>query len=105
MKTTGGFLARRLDPTKRYGLRVTLFAVAVILVLGPFGILVREVTGGGSLTELDLSAAEGLHDEVVESEELVIVLEGISFIGSPLWFYVLLGGVIIYLWIKRRRRL
>jgi membrane-associated phospholipid phosphatase len=105
MKQTGEFLARRLDPTKRYGLRVTLFAVAVILVLGPFGILVREVTRGGPLTEWDLSAAEGLHDEVVESEELVIVLEGISFIGSPLWFYLLLGGVIIYLWLKRRRRL
>jgi membrane-associated phospholipid phosphatase len=105
MKPATAFLARRLDPTKRYGLRVTLFAIAVILVLGPFGILVREVTSGGPLTELDLSAAEGLHDEVVESEELVIVLEGISFIGSPLWFYFLLGGVIIYLWLKRRRRL
>jgi membrane-associated phospholipid phosphatase len=104
MTPTGAFLARRLDPTKRYGLRVTLFAIAVILVLGPFGILVREVTRSGPLTELDLSAAEELHDEVVDSETLVTVLEGISFIGSPPWFYFLLGGATIYLWLKRRRR-
>jgi membrane-associated phospholipid phosphatase len=105
MTPLNAFLARRLDPTKRYGLRVTLFAIAVILVLGPFGILVREVTRDGSLTELDLSAAKGLHEVVLESEELVIVLEGISFIGSPPWFYLLLGGAIIYFWLKRRRRL
>jgi membrane-associated phospholipid phosphatase len=105
MKATTGFLTRRLDPAKRYGLRVTLFAIAVILVLGPFGILVREVTRDGSLTELDLSAAKGLHEVVLESEELVIVLEGISFVGSPLWFYFVLGGLAAYLWLKRRRRL
>jgi membrane-associated phospholipid phosphatase len=105
MRWMPAFAKRRLDPTKRYGLRVTLFAIAVILVLGPFGILVREVTRRGPLTDLDLSAAEGLHEVVLESRELVIVLEVISFIGSPPWFYVLLGAAIIYLWRKGRRRL
>jgi membrane-associated phospholipid phosphatase len=105
MRWMPGFAKRRLDPTKRYGLRVTLFAIAVILVLGPFGILVREVTRSGPLTDLDLSAAEGLHEVVLESRELVIVLEVISFIGSPPWFYLLLGAAIVYLWLKGRRRL
>ena len=99
------FVARRLDPARRYGLRATLFAIAVILVLGPFGILTREVTNDGSLTDLDLSAAEGLHDVVVESPELVVALEIVSFFGSPPWFYLLLGGSAVYLWFKKRRRL
>jgi membrane-associated phospholipid phosphatase len=104
MKRTKEFLGRRLDPTKRYGLRVTLFAIAVILVLGPFGILATEVTQHGSLTRVDLSAARSLHEFVVDSRSLVIVLEVISFFGSPPWFYVLLSAIAIYLWIKRRRR-
>jgi membrane-associated phospholipid phosphatase len=105
MKPIKAFLGRRLDPTKRYGLRVTLFAIAVILVLGPFGLLVREVTRHGELTKLDLSAAKGLHEFVVDSRGLVVVMEAISFIGSPPWFYVLLGGATIFFWLKRRRRL
>jgi membrane-associated phospholipid phosphatase len=105
MKPIKEFVGRRLDPAKRYGLRVTLFAIAVILVLGPFGILVREVTRDGDVTRLDLSAARGLHEIVVNSRGVVVVMEAISFIGSPPWFYVLLGLATVFFWLKRRRRL
>jgi membrane-associated phospholipid phosphatase len=104
MTTIRSFLGRRLHPTQRYGLRVTLFAIAVVLTLGPFGLLVREVTNEGSLTDMDLSAAEGLHPLVVDSPGLVRLFEVISFIGSPPWFYLVLGGSAIFLWLKRRRR-
>jgi undecaprenyl-diphosphatase len=99
------FVARRLDPAQRYGLRTTLFAIAVVLVLGPFGILTREVTNDGSLTEVDLSAAKSLHEYVVDSPGLVVGMEIVSFVGSPPWFYLLLGGASVYLWFKKRRRL
>jgi membrane-associated phospholipid phosphatase len=100
-----GLVKRRLDPAQRYGLRLTLFAMAVVLLIGPFAFLVREVTTHGDLTGLDLSAARGLHGLVLSSRALVIVLEAISFVGSPVWFYFLLGGAAIYLWFKKRRRL
>jgi undecaprenyl-diphosphatase len=100
-----GFVARRLDPAQRYGLRATLFAIAVVLVLGPFGILTREVTNDGDLTQVDLSAAKSLHEYVVESPGLVDAMEIVSFVGSPPWFYLVLGGSSVYLWFKRRRRL
>jgi membrane-associated phospholipid phosphatase len=99
------WVRRRLDPAQRYGLRVTLFAIAVILVLGPFGILVREVVAEGGLTRVDLAAARNLHKISVESPLLVAVMEVVSFVGSPLWFYIVLGAMVLWLWIKHRRRL
>jgi membrane-associated phospholipid phosphatase len=105
-KRIAASLGRRLDPPRRYGARVVLFALAVVLLLGPFGLLVTELTTTDPhLNDLDLSAAEEFHPVVADSPGLVIVLEVISFIGSPPWFYLLLGGSAVYLWIKKRRRL
>ncbi len=94
----------RLDPTYRYGLRVTLFALALILIVGPFGLLLRDVTQQGALTEVDTAAANTLHEEVRESPMLVTVLKVVTFLGSPAWFYVLLGGFVIYLALHGRSR-
>ena len=58
------FVARRLDPDARYGLRVTLFAVAFLLVAIPFGWLLNQVETDGSLVDLDTSGAASLHDWV-----------------------------------------
>jgi membrane-associated phospholipid phosphatase len=96
----------QLDAPKRYGARVVLFALAVVLLLGPFGLLVTELTTTDPrLNDLDASAAAEFHPVVADSPGLVFALEVISFIGSPPWFYLLLGGSAIYLWIKKRRRL
>ena len=95
-----------MSPPVRYGVRVFLFALAVVVLLGPLGLLVTELTTTNpELNELDLSAAEEFHPVVVDSPGLVLALEVISFIGSPPWFYLLLGGSAIYFWIKKRRRL
>lgn len=98
-------LQARLDPTYRYGLRTTLFAAALILVVGPFGILLREVTQRGRLTEIDTSAANSLHEAVRESPVLVAFLKAVTFLGSPAWFYVMLGVVVLFLLKKGNRRL
>jgi undecaprenyl-diphosphatase len=96
----------RLDPPKRYGARVLIYALAVVLLFGPLGLLATELTTTvRDLNDLDLGAAEEFHPLVASSPGLVLALEVISFIGSPPWFYLLLGGSAIYLWIKNRRRL
>lgn len=99
------YLRARLDPSYRYGLRVTLLALALILVVGPFGVLLREVTQQGALTEVDAAAATTLHEAVRRNAALVAVLKVITFLGSPVWFYLVLGGAALYLWLARKKRL
>lgn len=98
-------LRKRLDPTQRYGLRLTLFALAILLVAVPFGFLLREVTTEGPLTELDTAAANELHEEVRDSPGLVDALQAVSFLGSPLWFYVVIPAAAFYLWRQGHARL
>ena len=48
-------LERRLDPEGRYGLRLTLFAVAFLLVAIPFGLLLEQVKRSGTLVRISIS--------------------------------------------------
>ncbi|CAN5840623.1 hypothetical protein BH23ACT12_BH23ACT12_09210 [soil metagenome] len=99
------FIRRRLDPAARYGLRLTLLLIAVSLVAVPFAYLVIEVTSDDDVVEFDKALAENLIELRLETPELTPVLNVISALGSPVWFWVLVGGVSIYLWIHHRRRL
>ncbi|HVF52753.1 MAG TPA: phosphatase PAP2 family protein [Actinomycetota bacterium] len=96
---------QRLTLTQRYELRELLFAAAVALVAIPFGLLLVQVTSSGFLTRIDASAAEYLHEWVRDSPATVTGLEVISFLGKPIWFYLVLGPAVIYLWVKGRKRL
>lgn len=98
-------MKRRLDPDHRYGLRLTLFVLAVLIVAIPFGLLLREVTQQGPLTRLDTSAARGLHSAVRDSPALVDALQVVSFLGSPVWFYAVIGAAAIYMWRQGHPRL
>jgi undecaprenyl-diphosphatase len=89
------YIKARFDPDARFGLRLTLFAVALLLVAVPFGVLLREVTQSGPLTRIDTSAANGLHGYVRGSDLTVTILQVISFFGSPIWFYALIGPLAI----------
>lgn len=99
------FARRRLDPAQRYGLRLTLFALAIILVFVPFGFLLEQVVDEGRLTLYDRALVEELHDVVRDHPWTVTPLEIVSFLGKPIWFYILVGGVCVYLWTRRRVRL
>ena len=98
-------LRRRLDPDGRYGLRVTLFAVAFLLVAIPFGLLLDQVQRSGSLIRLDTSAARHLHDWVRQSDDLVRNLKILTFFGSPLWFYVIVTPAVFWVWRRGHTRL
>lgn len=93
---------RRLDPAERYGLRATLFALALVLVAVPFGLLLHQVVSNGPLIELDTAAARGLHREIADRPVAVAVLKVVSFLGSPPWFYLTVGLAAAY-WAVRRR--
>lgn len=98
-------LLRRLDPEDRYGLRLTLLAVALVLVAVPFGILLDQVVRNGPLVRVDTAAANELHGWVRGSAGAVRVLQAISFMGSPPWLAVIVGAVVVYVLRRRRVRL
>lgn len=98
-------MARRLDPAERYGLRLTLLAVAFVLVVVPFSTLLYQVLAGGWLTDVDGDLAETLNEYVHEREGLVGTLEAISWLGRPpvLWGTTIAG--VAYAWWHGARKL
>jgi len=96
---------RRLNPDERYGLRVTLFAVSIVLVAVPFATLVFQVVAKGPLTRLDGQVANRLNDSVHSSPALVRLLDDISNIGKPITLFVVVFGAVVYLLWRRRVRL
>ena len=99
------FVRRRLDPTARYGLRLTLFLVALSLAAVPFASLLIAVASDDELVEFDKAAAENLFQLKQQAPFLAKLFNGISMLGAPVWFWILVGGVAIYLWTRRRYRL
>ncbi|MDQ3940253.1 MAG: phosphatase PAP2 family protein [Actinomycetota bacterium] len=99
------WVRKRLDPTQRYGLRVTLFAVATLLVMVPFSFLLVQVTSRGPLTETDASVADALNEVVHDSDALVFAAKFVSFLGMPAWFYVIIGAAILFFLRHQDRRL
>ena len=98
-------LRRRLDPDARYGLRVSLFGLAFLLVAIPFGLLLDQVKNDRSLVRLDTSAANHLHGWVRGSDDLVENLKILTFFGSPVWFYIIVIPAVIWVWRKGHPRL
>ena len=96
---------QRLDPGQRYGLRVTLFALAAMLVLVPFSFLLVQVTSAGPLTRIDENVAESVYELVRGSPVLIDVSRVVSFLGVPAWFYVTIGGAALWFWRRGDRRL
>lgn len=99
------WVARRLDPEERYGLRVTLLAVAMVLVMVPFSFLLIQVTTDGPLTRVDTEVSGEIHEEVIESPVLEQISTVVSFIGSPGVMYGAAAAAAIYFWRRHSRRI
>jgi undecaprenyl-diphosphatase len=84
------WMRRRLDPEARYGLRLTMFGVALVLVAIPFGLLLQQVLRSGRLTHLDLSLARTLHRHV-HGRFAADVLQTVSFLGKPVFLTAVVG--------------
>ncbi len=98
-------LLRRLDPAERYGLRVTLLAVAFALVAVPFGLLVSQVRGDGRLVDLDTAGLDRLHDWVQGSPGVVSALKLVTDLGSPVWLWLVMIVAVVGLLRVGRTRL
>lgn len=96
---------RRLDPEGRYGLRLTLLALAVLLVAIPFGVLLDQVVRDGPLVRVDTAAANHLHGWTRDSPGAVRALRAVSFIGSPPWIAVMVAAAAGFALRRRRVRL
>jgi undecaprenyl-diphosphatase len=96
---------RRLDPDERYGLRVTLFSLAFLLVAIPFGLLLDQVQRNGALAQVDTSAARHLNDWVRQSDDLVRGLKLLTLFGSPLWLWVIVIPAAVWVWRRGHARL
>lgn len=99
------FLKSRLDPMQRYGLRLTLFLIATLIVALPFSYLLTQVQTSGPLTEFDTDLAQTINDGIHESRVLVAASYVVSFLASPPWFWVLVGGSAIWFFRRGDRRL
>ena len=95
----------RFDPEERYGLRLTLFALALLLVAVPFGWLLDQVVGNGWLVGVDTSAARDLHAWVRRSPGAVQGLKLLTLLGSPVLFYVVVAAASLLMWRQHRPRL
>jgi undecaprenyl-diphosphatase len=105
--TTAGLpkaLARRLDPGARFGLRVSLLAVALVLVGVPFGLLLEQVKTNGPLVRIDTYAANHLHGWVLAHHGVATVFKVVSFFASPGWFYLLIGAAAAFWWLRGGHR-
>lgn len=98
------WLERRLDPEGRFGLRLTLFALATVLITLPFFFLLVQVTTGGPVTRIDTEVSAAFHEEVLESPILEPTFEIISFVGSPPALYVAAFIAAAFFWRRRSRR-
>ena len=98
-------LLRRLDPTQRFGLRLTLFGVALVLVAVPFSYLLIEVMRQGPLTRFDEATANDLHRRVIPHPELIEALHAISFLGKPLLLGICIAAGAFFVYRHGRARL
>ena len=99
------WLAERFNPTKRYGLRLTLFTIAAILIAVPFSFLLLQVLSGGPATRVDQGVAEAVHEFIRESDILIGVSWVFSFLGIPPFFYVTIGASAFWFYRKGYWRL
>jgi len=100
----GAVVRRRLDPAERFGLRLSMAAVAFLLVAIPFSFLLLAVRRSGPLVEVDRAVADGLHDAVRGEDVVLLVLELVSAIGTffGLGTLVCISAVVLYRAGRRR---
>jgi len=99
------WLAPRLDPAERYGLRLTLFLLGFALVAVPFGWLLAQIDQNGAISHLDTTVAGDLHGWAARSSAAVSGLRAVSFFGSPPWLWALAVPAVAFVWHRDRHRL
>lgn len=106
MRTLPDAVRRRLDPEARYGLRLTLFALAVLLVAVPFGIVAAQVVRSGPLLRVDDGVAESVRGWMARQPAwFAQVVRAVSDAGKPPYLTALAGFATLYVLLRDRVRL
>jgi undecaprenyl-diphosphatase len=107
MTSTANWARKRFDPDRRFGLRLTLVALALTVGAIPFALLALLVeTKWSPLLDLDRDVAKGLHDWVVERPRWQHTLRVLSdWVWDPNMYRVLVGVLCLWLWWRGARRL
>jgi hypothetical protein len=98
-------LKHRLNPVERYGVRLSLFAFAVLLVGVPFGLLVEQVITDGPVTEMDNVAADRLHAWLAARPTLKYITLAVTILGNIEWLYAFAAAACVLLWMRGAKRL
>jgi undecaprenyl-diphosphatase len=98
-------IRKRLNPVQRYGVRLVLVALTIVLVAVPFAFLVFQVLSHGPLTHWDISIANRLNNAVYRHHGWVVGLKFISNLGKPITLAVLVVVATAYVLWRGRRRL
>ena len=99
------FVVERTNAAQRYGLRLTLAVVAMVLVVVPFSILLFQVLLEGPLTRVDGDLADRLNDMVRARPNVVTGLQLVSWLGKPPALWVVTAASIAYTWRHGAHRL
>ncbi|MCU1499641.1 MAG: hypothetical protein JWM47_3594 [Acidimicrobiales bacterium] len=94
----------RLNPIERYGLRLTLMAVAVVLVAVPFATLTFQVLDEGGMTRADARVADSLNRWVDHGPWVVDVLQAVSWLGRPPLLAGVVAFTVVLVWRPGHRR-
>ena len=106
MRTLPDAVRRRLDPEARYGLRLTLFALAVLVVAVPFGVLTDQVVRSGPLLRVDDGVADAVRGWMARQPGwLVAAVRAVSDAGKPPYLTALAGLATLYVVLRDRVRL
>lgn len=96
---------RRLDPSERFGLRLSLALVALLLAAVPFALLLLQVRRDGVLLDLDRAVASGLHRWLRRHDLVAAALRAVTAIGTHVGLGLLVLVAAVVLVRSGRRRL
>src|SRR5688500_11598397 len=96
---------RLLDPVQRYGVRLTLVAVVVVLIAAPFSFLLFQVLSDGPLTRFDEDLANRMNRLVAGHDGWIAVFDVVSLLGKPVTLWVVTGISVLYTWRHNAPRL
>lgn len=100
-----GYVARRLDPAGRAGLRFTLLSVGLLVVavlVLPLAFLVRGQWA--PLNTLDVELEDAAHRAVLAHAWLATAAKWLTHLGAPLLLEVTAALLVVLLWTRGRRR-
>ena len=103
---TASWRARRLDPDRSLGLRLTVAALGAFLVLVPFSLLTLLVEARWApLRELDHEVAEELHSQALGSPGFVDATQLWTNVFAPMPLRAAMLGLALWLAYRRAPRL